>query len=186
MQIPGAYQEDESLGRPNVQDDDVLPGYEETQFIGPQQLQSSHMDLDGDEAIDVAYPMHGHQTPSWDDAGPCGSDRSGSGRAAPSLMMAVPPRSLDYNRDAKGDLSGNSDGSSTKAEVGDSSPTSNISDVDDERMKSHDEHDEPVVSPLINRNERESAPPPHMIEGEGDEDEDELQVVELRVDDPAV
>jgi ubiquitin carboxyl-terminal hydrolase 4/11 len=186
MQIPGAYQEDESLGRSNVQDDDVLPDYEETRFIGPRQLQSSHMELDGDEAIDVSYPIPGHQTPPWDDPPSWDFNGFGSGRAAPSQMTAVPrvPHgSLDFNQDADAeeDLFENGDGASMRAEGGDGSSAGNISDLDDERMKSHDGHDESVVSPLINRSERESAPPPHMIQG--DEEEDELQVVELRVDD---
>jgi ubiquitin carboxyl-terminal hydrolase 4/11/15 len=182
MQIPGAYHVDESLGRPNVQDDEVLPGYEETQFIGPQQLQPSHMDLDRDEAIDVSYPMHGHQTPPWEDVPGWGFHELGSGRAAPSQMIAVPPGSVDFNQDADADedLFENADGASTKVEGGDGSSAGNISDID-ERMKSLDEPDVSAVSPLIRRNERESAPPPHMIEG--DDEEDELPVVELRVDD---
>lgn len=182
MQIPGAYHEDESLGRPNVPDDDILPGYEENPFIGPQQLEQSHMDLDRDEAIDVSYQMHGHQTPPWEDVPGWAFSGLGSGRAAPSQMMAVPPGSLDFNQDADGDedLFENGDGASTKVEGGDGSSAGNISDVD-ERMKSVDEPSESAVSPLIRRSERESAPPPHMIEG--DEDEDDLPVVELRVDD---
>ena len=184
MQIPGAYHEDESLGIPSVQDDEVLPGYEESQqFIGPQQLQSTQMDLDRDEAIDVSYPVHGHHTPPWEDAPGWGWRGLGSGRAAPSQMMAVPPGSLDFNHDADAEeeLFENGDGASTKAEGGDGSSAGNISDPD-ETMKSLEELDESAASPLIRRSERESAPPPHVIEGD-DEEEDELPVVELRVDD---
>jgi ubiquitin carboxyl-terminal hydrolase 4/11/15 len=182
MQIPGAYHADESLGRPNLQDDDILPGYEDTQFIGPQPLEPSHMDIDRDEGIDVSFPMHDHQTPPWEDVPAWGFSALGSGRAAPSQMLAVPPGSLDFNHDtdADEDLFENGDGASTKVEGGDGSSAGNMSDVD-ERMKSIEEHGESAVSPLIRRSERESAPPPHMIEG--NEDEDELPVVELRVDD---
>ena len=185
MQIPGAYQEDESLGRPNVQDDDVLPGYEESQFIGPQQLQSTHMDVDRDEGIDVSYPI-GHQTPPWEDVPGWCFNSLNSGRAAPSQMMAVPPGSLDFNHDADAeeDLFENGDGASTKAEGGNGSSAGNISDAE-ERMKSLDELDEAPASPLLGRDERERAPPPHVIAG--DDEEDELPVVELHVDDdPAV
>jgi ubiquitin carboxyl-terminal hydrolase 4/11/15 len=182
MQIPGAYHGDESLGRLNVPDDDVLPGYEEAQFIGPQQLGQSHMDLDRDEAIDVSYQMHGHQTPPWDDIPGWGFNGLGSGRAAPSQVMAVPPGSLDLNRDADAeeDLFENGDGASLKVQAGDGSSAGNMSD-NDERMKSLDEPDESALSPLIRRNERESAPPPHMIEC--DEEVDESPVVDVRIDD---
>ena len=175
MQIPGAYQEDESLGKPNVQDDDVLPGYEESQFIGPQQLHFNHMDLDRDEGIDIPYSI-GHQTSQWEDVG---FSSLGSGGAGPSQIMAVPPGSVDFSHDAEveEDLFENGDGSSTKGSAG------NISDAE-ERMKSLEEMDESPASPLLGRDEREHAPPPHVIEG--DEEEDELPVVELHVDDDPV
>jgi len=181
MQIPGAYQEDESLGRPNVQDDDVLPGYEETEFIGPQQLQQTQMDLDRDEAIDLSYPIE-HQPVPWEDVPGWRFDGLGSGRAAPSQMTAAPPGSLDFNHDAdvEEDLFENGDGASMKAEGGGGSSAGNISDAD-ERLKSLDELDESAADPLMGRGERESAPPPHVIGG--DEDDDDLPVVELRVDD---
>jgi hypothetical protein len=67
-----------------------------------------------------------------------------------------------------------------KAEGGDGSSAGNISDPD-ETMKSIEDSDESATSPLINRSERESAPPPHVIGG--DEEEDDLPVVELHVDD---
>jgi hypothetical protein len=181
MQIPGAYHADESLGRPNLPDDDILPAYEDTQFIGPQQLEPSHMDIDRDEGIDVSYTMHDHQTPPWD-VPTWRFGALGSGRPAPSQMLAVPPGSLDFNHDtdADEDLFENADGASTKVEGGDGSSAGNMSDVD-ERIKSIEDHGESAASPVIRRSERESAPPPHMIEG--NEDEDELPVVELRVDD---
>ena len=183
MKMPGAYQEDESLGRPSVQDE-ALPGYEDSQFIGP--LQPSHMDLDRDEGIDVSYPpMQDHYTPPWNDDPVWSFEGLNSGRAAPSQMMAAPPGSLDFNHDGEADegLFDNGDGASTKVEGGDGSSAGQISDVD-ERMKSLDEVEESATSPLIRRDERESAPPPHMIEG--DDEEDELPVVELRVDEDPV
>jgi ubiquitin carboxyl-terminal hydrolase 4/11/15 len=180
MQIPGAYHEVESLERSSVQVDDneILPGYEDMQMIGPQQLQPSHMDLDGDEGIDVSFPVN----VPWDYPPGWGFDALTSGRAAPSQMTAVPPGSLDFNQDAdiEEGLFGNGDGASMKAEGGDGSSAGNMSDPD-ETMKSVEDFDESAASPLIRRSERESAPPPHVIGG--DEEEDELPVVELRVDD---
>jgi hypothetical protein len=181
MQIPGAYQEDENLERSNgqVDDNEVLPGYEDTQLIGPQQMQSSHMDLDGDEGIDVSYSMNGHQTSLWET---WGFDALGSGRTAPSQTMAVPPGSLDFNQDADAEeaLFENGDVASMKAEGGDGSSAGNISDPD-EKMKSVEDLDESAASPLIGRSERESAPPPQVVGG--DEQEAESLVVELPVDD---
>jgi hypothetical protein len=169
MQIPGAYQEDENLERSNgqVDDIDVLPGYEDRQMIGPQQLQPSHMDVDRDEGIDVSY---GHQTSPWHYVPGWGFNALDSGRAAPSQMTAVPPGSLDFSEDAD-------------AEEGNGSSAGNISDSD-ERMKLVEDLDESAASPLIRRSERESAPPPHVIGS--DEEEDDLPVRELRVDEAAV
>jgi ubiquitin carboxyl-terminal hydrolase 4/11 len=184
MQIPGAYQEVENLERSSVQVDDneILPGYEDMQMIGPQQLQPPHMDLDGDEGIDVSYPLNGHQTIPWDYPPGWGFDALTSGRAAPSQMTAVPPGSIDFNQDADTEegLFENGDGVSMKAEGGDGSSAGNMSDPD-ETMKSLEDFDESAASPLIRRSERESAPPPHVIGV--DEDEDDMPVVELRVDD---
>jgi hypothetical protein len=181
MQIPGAYQEVENLERSSgqVDDNEVLPGYEDMQLIGPQQLQPSHMELDGDEGIDVSYPMNSQTI--WDYAPGWGFAALNSGHAAPSQMTAVPPGSLDFNQDADTEegLFENGDAGSMKAEDGDGSSADNMSDPD-ETMKSVEDFDESAASPLIRRSERESAPPPHVIEGE--EEGDDLPVVELRVD----
>ena len=187
MQIPGAYQEDENLERSNgqVDDNDILPGYEDTQMIGPQQLQPSGMDVDRDEAIDVSYPMPGHQTSPWDYVPAWGFNALDSGRAALSQMTAVPPGSLDFNQDADPEdaLFGNGDGASMKAEGGNGSSAGNISDPD-ESMRLVEDFDESAARPLIGRSERESAPPPQVIGG--DEEEEDLPVAELRVDEAAV
>ena len=187
MQIPGAYQEDENLERSNgqVDDNDILPGYEDTQMIGPQQLQPSRMELDRDEGIDIPYTMPGHQTLPWDYGPGWGFNALESGRAALSQMTAVPPGSLDFNQDADPEeaLFENGDGASMKAEGGNGSSAGNISDPD-ERMRLVEDFDESAASPLIRRSERESAPPPHVIGG--DEEEDDLAVAELRVDEAAV
>jgi hypothetical protein len=187
MQIPGAYQEDENLERSNgqVDDVDVLPGYEDRQMIGPQQLQPSHMDVDRDEGIDVSYAMHGYPISPWHYDPGWGFNAIDSGRAAPSQMMTVPPGSLDFNQDADAEegLFGNGDGESTRAEGGNGSSAGNISDSD-ERMKSVEDFDESAASPLIRRSERESAPPPHVIGS--DEEEDDLPVRERQVDEAAV
>jgi hypothetical protein len=188
MQIPGAYQEDENLERSNgqVDDNDILPEYEDTQMIGPQQLQPSRMDLDRDEGIDISYTTPGHQTSPWDyGSGWAFSHALESGRAALSQMTAVPPGSLDFNQDADTEeaLFGNGDGASMRAEGGTGSSAGNISDPD-ERMGLVEDFDESAESPLIRRSERESAPPPHVIEG--DEEDEDLPVAELRVDEAAV
>jgi hypothetical protein len=184
MQIPGAYQEDENLERSNgqVDDIDVLPGYEDRQMIGPQQLQPSHMDVDRDEGIDVSY---GHQTSPWHYVPGWGFNALDSGRAAPSQMTAVPPGSLDFSQDADAEegLFGNGDGASMRAEGGNGSSAGNISDSD-ERMRLAEDFDESAASPLIRRSERESAPPPHVIES--DEEEDDIPVRKLQVDETAV
>jgi hypothetical protein len=166
MQIPGAYHADESLGRRNGQDDDMLPGYDDTQFIGPQQLEQSQMDVDGDEGIDVSYTTHDHQTPPWEDSPAWSFNALGSGRPAPSQMLAVPPGSLDFNHDTDADEALFENGDSTKAEGGDGSSTGHMSDVD-EGMKSIEESGESAVDALTRRSERESAPPPHDFVGRG-------------------
>lgn len=165
-QMPGAYHEEESLGRPTVQvnelEDHVLPGYEDIE-------QHQGMDLDADEGVDMSYPMHG-PLPPWED-NPSWSFALEKGH---SQMAACPPGSLDFTNDADEDLF---DGAaSTKAEGGVGSSTGNLSDAD-ERMK--DFADLESSAPLGPRGMRESAPPP-LIEGE---DEEELPVVELHIPD---
>jgi hypothetical protein len=166
MQIPGAYHADESLGRRNGQDDDMLPGYDDAPFIGPQPLEPSQMDVDGDEGIDVSFPTHGHQTPPWVDSPAWSFSALSSGRAAPSQMLAVPPGSLDFNHDTDADeaLFENGDGISNKADDGDGGSTGHMSDVD-EGMKPIEESGESAVDALTRRSERESAPPPHDLVG---------------------
>src|SRR2546430_4760588 len=126
MQIPGAYHADESLGRQNGQDDDILPEYDDAPFIGPQPLEQSQMDVDGDEGIDVSFPVHGQQSPPW-----VNSDWSfgalDSGRPAPSqiLTVPVPPASLDFNPDTDADEA-LFDEMSNKADDGDGCSTGHM------------------------------------------------------------
>jgi len=178
IRIPGAYQEDENLGRPNVQvneiEDQVLPGYEASQHMHS----NSGMDLDADEGIDLSYPIHGPSPPWSDDPG---WSFEAIGSKQPSQMMACPPASLDFNNDADEDLfdgGADNDGASTKAEGGAGSSAGNLSDAD-ERMKDLDDFE--PSAPLIARGMRESAPPPLVIEGE--EEDEELPVHELHVPD---
>ena len=166
MQIPGAYHADESLGRQNGQDDEILPGYDDAPFIGPQPLEQSQMDVDGDEGIDVSFTAHGHQSPPWVDSA-WSFSALGSGRPPPSQMLGVPPGSLDFNPDTDADEAlFDGDGMSTKADDGDGGSTGQMSDVD-EGMKSIEQSGESAVDALTRRNERESAPPPHDLVGRG-------------------
>jgi len=180
IRIPGAYQEDENLERQNGQiselEDNVLPGYEASQQMHAHQS----MDLDGDEGVDMSYPIHG-PSPPWADDPSWSFEGLSSGRAVSTQQMACPPGSLDFSHDRDEDLfttdvGGADDGASTKAEGGLGSSTGNLSDAD-ERMG---DFEDPASSPLISRGMRESAPPP-LIQAE--DEEEEMPVVELRIPD---